>query len=201
MTRLRAFGTPRPASRSADVAGESGPRARRSAPTASASSPRLSTRPRGCGTPRPASRSASRSRDISLRYGARRSAPTASASSPRLGTKQRASGTRRAASRSANRSEAYMELARFLRSAAFSPDGQRIVTASADGTARIWDVAKTGYSRSASRLHRAMRMVYDSAPRSAPTASASSPRHRTRRVRALWDAASRPGDRPSRLRP
>ena len=36
-------------------------RARRSAPTASASSPRLTTRRRGCGTPRPASKSASRS--------------------------------------------------------------------------------------------------------------------------------------------
>ena len=41
-------------------------RARRSAPTASASSPRLRTTRRGCGTPRPASRSASRSQAMRI---------------------------------------------------------------------------------------------------------------------------------------
>ena len=66
---------------------------RRSAPTASASSPRLRTRPRASGTPRPASRSASRSRAMRIRSIPRRSAPTASASSPRHGTRPRASGT------------------------------------------------------------------------------------------------------------
>ena len=62
-TRRRGCGTPRPASRSASrsEAMRAACRARRSAPTAGASSPRPGTRRRGCGTPRPASRSASRS--------------------------------------------------------------------------------------------------------------------------------------------
>ena len=55
------------ARRTAHEAMRVGVRARRSAPTASASSPRLATRRRGCGTPRPASRSASRSRAMTAR--------------------------------------------------------------------------------------------------------------------------------------
>ena len=57
--------------------------------------------------------------------GARRSAQTASVSSPRSMTRRRGSGTRRPA---------------IVYSAAFSPDGKRIVTASQDKTARVWDL-------------------------------------------------------------
>ena len=107
-TRRRGCGTPRPASQSASRsrATEVLCLVRRSAPTASASSPRLTTRRRGCGTPRPASQSASRSRAMSFLLAARRSAPTASASSPRLPTRRRGCGTPRPASRSASRSRA-----------------------------------------------------------------------------------------------
>jgi WD40 repeat protein len=56
-------------------------------------------------------------------------------------------------------------------SAAFSPDGQRIVTASQDRTARIWDAATGKPIGEPLKGHELCR-----APRSAQTASASSPR-------------------------
>jgi WD40 repeat protein len=58
-----------------------------------------------------------------------------------------------------------------VHSAAFSPDGSRIVTASADKTARIWDTA-SGKEIAVLRGH-------DSLPPSAPTGRASSRRHGT----------------------
>jgi len=57
-----------------------------------------------------------------------------------------------------------------VRSAAFSPDGKRVVTASLDGTAKVWDTKRV--RRSSPSGHR--RNTY-SAWRSAPTANASSP--------------------------
>ena len=103
--------------------------ARRSAPTESASSPRLPTRRRGSGTPRPASRSARRSKAMGMLCGARRSAPTASASSPRLPTRRRGSGTPRLASRSGSRSQATMDLCLAPRSARTeSESSPRLVT-------------------------------------------------------------------------
>ena len=78
-----------------------------------------------------------------------------------------------------------------VRSAAFSPDGKRIVTASEDETARIWDAAK-GRNRGPARTRIAVRP-----PPSAPTGSASSRRHMTRprasgtprRARNSWSCA------------
>ena len=65
----------------------------------------------------------------------RRSAPTASASSPRRWTGPRGCGTRRRRPSS----PALRGHEDGVCSAAFSPDGKRIVTASFDRTARVWD--------------------------------------------------------------
>ena len=62
-----------------------------------------------------------------------------------------------------------------LTSAAFSPDGKRVVTASADKTARVWD-PETGTQIALLKGHMAVLRP----PPSARTASASSPPLRTR---------------------
>ena len=166
--------------------------ARRSAPTASASSPRLRTRRRGCGTPTPASRSASRSR--AMRIGCRSAA--FSPDGKRIVT---ASADKTARLWDAETGKPIGEPLRghadTVSSAAFSPDGKRIVTASDDKTARLWD-AETG-KPSASRYRGHERV------RSAPTASASSPRPRTRRrgcgtsLPTLRNSCARQGDCPT----
>ena len=169
--------------------------ARRSAPTASASSPRLTTTRRGCGTPRAASRSAVARRAIRSACGARRSAPTASASSPRLRQDGAAVGRRE---RQADRASLKGHTAAVW-SAAFSPDGKRIVTASDDKTARLWDAESGKQIAVAQRPYRAR----CGARRSAPTASASSPRlTTTRRGCGTPRAArrSRVAQRPYRAR-
>ena len=81
-------------------------------------------------------------------------------------------------------------------SAAFSPDGKRIVTASRDRTARVWDAA-TG-SRSASRS-KAMRVLCSSAAFS-PDGTAH--RHRVRgRDGAGLGRRDRQADRRAAQRP
>ena len=69
----------------------------------------------------------------------RRSARTGRGSSPRVMTRRRRSGTRRVAPRSSRSRGTPVS----VDSAAFSPDGSRIVTASRDKTAKVWD-AKSG---------------------------------------------------------
>ena len=78
----------------------------------------------------------------------RASARTAPALSPLRLTRRLESGTRKQASRLAHRCAHKAE----VRAASFSPDGARIVTASDDKTARIWD-AKTGQQMTTFRGH------------------------------------------------
>ena len=171
-TRRRGSGTPRPASPSphsgAHRAGSTPPR---SAPTASGSSPHQTTRQRGSGTPRPAS-SSPHFRGTPTGSAPPRSAPTASGSSPHQPTRRRRSGTPRPASLSPH----FRGTPAYVNSAAFSPDGKRVVTASGDKTARVWDAA-TGKLLTSLQGH----TDWSSPPRSAPTASGSSPHHATRR--------------------
>ena len=108
---------------------------RRSRPTASASSPPARTRRRGCGTRSTVNwwPSSKATRAVS---GTRRSRPTASASSPPARTTRRGCGTRP----TANCVATLEGHTGFVWHAAFSPDGQRIVTASKDKTARVYRV-------------------------------------------------------------
>ena len=112
----------------------------RSRPTGSASSPLPKTGLRGSGTrPRPGRSSSSPA--MTVTSWAPRSRPTGGASSPPPKTRPRGSGTRSRPSRSPSSPV----MTDFVQSPAFSPDGRRIVTASGDRTARIWDAA-TGKS-------------------------------------------------------
>ena len=134
-TRRRGSGMPRPASRcgcSPDTRG--GSMQRRSAPTVGISSRPLGTRRRGSGMPRPARR-CGRSPDTRMWSSARRSAPMVGASSRPRKTGRHGSGiprpARRCGSLTGHQDRSF--------SAVFSADGRRIVTASWDKTARIWD--------------------------------------------------------------
>ena len=109
-----------------------------SAPTVSASLLLLTTERRGSGTRRRGSdrRVAQRPRRCGEKRGVQPRRPT-----PRhrvFGRRRRGSGMRRPASRSAKPLKGHEG---GVYSAAFSPNGKRIVTASDDGTARVWDVA------------------------------------------------------------
>ena len=120
---------PRPPSRGTP-AGSTPPR---SAPTASGSSPPHWTPRRGSGTPTPA-RPSPPSRGTPARSAPPRSAPTASGSSPPHTTRRRGSGTPTPARLLAT----LQGHTAAVHSAAFSPDGKRVVTASGDTTARVW---------------------------------------------------------------
>ena len=99
--------------------------------------------------------------------------PTARASSPRRWTRPRASGMRARARSSLVLSGHDGDI--FIH-AAYSPDGTRIVTASADKTARIWD-ARTGAQLAVLSRSCAIALILRLFR---PTARASSPRRTTR---------------------
>ena len=99
---------------------------------------------------------------------ARPTVPTAGASSPHRWTKPRASGSTTGAQLAVLRGHDSG-----VASAAYSPDGTRIVTASADRTARIWD-ATTGAQLTVLRGH-------GKGKKPPPTAQTAAHRHRIRR--------------------
>ena len=109
-------------------------------------------------------------------------APTGRASSRRSRSRPPASGTPRPARRSSS-SEA---MTGPVSSAAFSPDGSRIVTASSDKTARIWDAA-TGKEIVVLRGHDDDGLVFSAAfsPDGSRIVTASD--DKTARI---WDAAT-----------
>ena len=131
----------------------------------------LTTGPPASGM-RPPARSCANSAATPTLSRQRRTARTASASSPPVGTRPPASGMppRGAGAAPPHRPQ------RPVYSAAYSPDGKRIVTASGDQTARIWDAATR---RGAAPTHAATPTL-STRRRTARTASASSPPVATR---------------------
>ena len=119
---------------------------------------------------------------------ARRSARTGGGSSPPAGTGRRGCGTRPPAQPLA----AAPATTAAVHRAAFSPDGRRVVTASGDGTARVWDA---GHRRSAGHpLPATTAAVY----RGGVQPGRAARRHRQRRRDG---AGVGRGHRPSRLTP
>ena len=103
---------------------------------ANGSPPRAATAPPGSGTRRPASRSR-RSCLTAAACSASRFVATDACSRPAALTAPPASGTHRPG-RPLTPPFVHNDTVMWV---AFSPDGSRLATASADGTARIWDVA------------------------------------------------------------
>ena len=151
----------------------------------------VTTRRRRSGTPGPAP-SSSRSRGTPVASSRRRSARTGRGSSPRAGTRRRRSGTPRPAPRS-SRSRGTTDRSR---SASFSPDGSRIVTAQrrqdGEGLGRQ-DRRRGPHPQGAHRWRRSRR-------RSAPTGRGSSPRVGTGRRRSGTPGPA-PRSSPSRGTP
>ena len=118
-----------------------------------------------------------------------RSRPTGGASLPPPRTRPRASGTRTRPSRS----PCFPAIAELVRNAAFSPDGRRIVTASWDDTAHIWDVASSMQLAVLSDLGEYVAdAAYSPDGQRIVIASASDSSDQVARI---WDAATRQADR------
>ena len=78
-----------------------------------------------------------------------------------------------------------------LHSAAFSPDGQRVVTTSWDKTARLWDAA-TGKAMGEPMQHDEG-VTFSGVQSGRPTGG----NHLRDRTARLWDAYNRGSDRPA----
>ena len=138
-TRRRGFGicaaSGRPSSPSRGIRSPSTPR--RSAPTELMWSRPPTTTRRGCGICAASGRPSSPSKDIKVGSLPRRSAPTGRMSSQRRWTARRGFGIW---ARSGQASSPSRGIRIRISSASFSPDGTHVVTASADKTARVWDL-------------------------------------------------------------
>ena len=157
---------------------------RRSARTARGWSRRRRPAPRGCGT-RPAGKALAglEGHSGSGQVGGVQPGRRAGWSPPRT-TTRRGCGTRRAASRW----RPWQATTDRVWSAAFSPDGTRVVTASDDNTARLWDAASGQGARRCLQGHddRVRSAAFSPDGTRVVTASADS-------TARLWDAASGQG--------
>src|SRR5208282_5700041 len=100
-------------------------------------SPRPMTERRGCGTCAGSARASSPSRDTWIGSSLRRSVPTEPMWSPRPPTSPLGVWDLRGPKPTFTSLEGHQGA---VYSASFSPDGTRVVTASADTTARVWDL-------------------------------------------------------------